>query len=54
MLVLGRNVGERIIIDNDIVIEILSIVGSRVKIGIAAPKEVPIVRGELLEQEAAK
>jgi carbon storage regulator len=49
MLVLTRKVGERIIIDNNIVVEVLEIVGSRVRIGLQAPPGVTILREELLE-----
>jgi carbon storage regulator len=48
MLVLTRKVGERIVIDNDIVVEVLEVVGSRVRIGIQAPSGVTILRQELL------
>jgi carbon storage regulator len=49
MLVLRRKVGERIILDGVISIAVLAIEGERVKIGIAAPAEVAIVREELLK-----
>jgi carbon storage regulator len=48
MLVLTRKVGERIILDNHIVLEVLSVKGDRVRLGIEAPKEVHVVREELL------
>lgn len=47
MLVLTRRPNESIIIYDNIVITVLSIEGDKVKIGIAAPKEVPILRQEL-------
>ncbi len=50
MLVLSRKTGEGITLDRDIVIEVLSIDGDRVRIGIQAPKEMRIFRKELLEQ----
>lgn len=49
MLVLSRKVGQRIVIDNRIEIVINRVAGNRVSIGIEAPKEVPILRGELQE-----
>ena len=49
MLVLSRKVGQRIIIDDRIEIIINRISGNRVSVGIVAPKEVPIIRGELKE-----
>ncbi|MDN5344599.1 MAG: carbon storage regulator [Clostridia bacterium] len=48
MLVLTRRVNEAIIIDNRIKITIVGIEDDKVRIGIDAPPEVPIVRQELL------
>jgi carbon storage regulator len=48
MLVLTRRVGERIVIDNRIVIEVLSVKGSRVRIGVQSPPGVTVLRDELL------
>ena len=47
MLALSRKIGESIVINNDIEITILEIKGDQVKVGIAAPKSVPIYRKEL-------
>ena len=47
MLVLSRKEGEKIRIGQDIVITITAIKGGRVKLGIEAPTEVPVLRGEL-------
>ena len=43
MLALSRKVNESIIIGNDIEITILEIKGDQIKIGINAPKSVPII-----------
>jgi carbon storage regulator len=48
MLVLTRRIGERIVIDNQIVLEVLEVKGNRIRLGIDAPADVPIVREELL------
>jgi carbon storage regulator len=48
MLVLSRKAGEGILVDGDITISVLSIEAGRVRIGIRAPLDVPIVREELL------
>ena len=47
MLVLSRKEGEQLLIGDNVVLTINRIAGNRVAIGIEAPKEVPIVRGEL-------
>jgi carbon storage regulator len=49
MLVLTRKLEESIVIADDIVITILSIDRDKVKLGIAAPREVPVMRKELFE-----
>lgn len=51
MLVLSRRIGESIVIDGDIYIKVLDVKGDRIKLGIVAPKEVPIFRTEISEQE---
>jgi len=51
MLVLTRKAHERIVIDGNIVIEVLEVLGNRVRIGIQAPDGVSILREELLTRE---
>ena len=48
MLVLSRKATERILIGDDIAITIVRIGPNSVRIGIDAPKEVNVVRGELV------
>lgn len=50
MLALSRKINESIIIGNDIEITVLEVKGDQVKIGISAPKSVPIYRKELYLQ----
>ena len=50
MLALSRKKNEAIIINNDIEITVLEVKGDQVKIGISAPKEVPIYRKEVYIQ----
>ena len=47
MLVLSRKAGERIWIGDDISVTVVRISGGGVRIGIEAPKEMPVVREEL-------
>lgn len=58
MLVLTRKPGESIIIGDEIIIQVVESVGrgrnARIKIGITAPKELPIFRTELLEDKPTK
>lgn len=50
MLALTRKKGESIMINNDIEISILEIRGDQIKIGISAPKAVPVYRKEVYNQ----
>jgi carbon storage regulator len=47
MLVIRRRAGESLFIGEDVEIEVLEIAGSQVKLGIRAPREVPILRAEI-------
>ena len=49
MLVLSRKKNESIIINNDIVVTVVEIRGDKVRLGIVAPKEVPVHRQEVYE-----
>jgi carbon storage regulator len=48
MLVLSRQVYQRIVIGDSIVLTVTRIEGNQVRIGIEAPPDVPIIREELL------
>ena len=50
MLALSRKKNEALIINNNIDITVLEIKGEQVKLGISAPKEVPIYRKEVYTQ----
>jgi len=56
MLALSRKKNEAIIINNNVEVTILEVKGDQVKLGITAPKEVPVYRKEvyLQIQEANK
>jgi len=58
MLVLSRKKNESIVINDDIVVTIVEVRGGKVRLGIEAPKDIPVHRRELLgailaEQELA-
>ncbi len=54
MLALSRKKNEAIMINNNIEITVLDIRGDQVKLGIAAPKEIPIYRKEVYLQIQAE
>ena len=47
MLVLSRKKNEAIVIDGQIRIEVLKVKGNTIRLGITAPKDVRVLRGEL-------
>ena len=50
MLVLSRKTQEAIVIDGEITVRILEIRGNTVRLGVEAPKEIPVLRSELIER----
>ena len=53
LLVLARNVGEKIIIGDDITITITAINGKQVKVGVDAPRHLRVDREEIRERRIA-
>ena len=49
MLVLSRKKNESIVINNDITIVVVEIRGDKVRLGVEAPKEVPVHRQEVYD-----
>ena len=52
MLVLSRKVGERLVIADNIVVEVVRIRGNRITLGVVAPEDVKIMRSELKAHQA--
>jgi carbon storage regulator len=49
VLIITRRPGERIMLGDDVVVEVVEVSGSSVRLGIAAPRSVPIYREEIWE-----
>ena len=49
MLVLSRKKNEKIVIDENIIITIVEVRGDKVRLGIEAPRDVPIHRSEVYD-----
>ena len=54
MLVLSRKKGERLVIRDNIVVTVVDLGGGKVRLGIEAPREVPVHRQELLDKINAR
>jgi carbon storage regulator len=50
MLILTRRVGESVKIGTEVTVTVLEVKGSQVRIGIAAPKDLPVHREEVYER----
>ena len=51
MLKLTRRPGEQLLIGKNVVVEILEVSGNQVRLGVAAPKDVKVLREELLDTD---
>ncbi|QVL32257.1 carbon storage regulator CsrA [Telmatocola sphagniphila] len=49
MLVLSRKKNESIVINNEITVTVIEIRGDKVRLGIVAPKDVPVHRQEVMD-----
>jgi carbon storage regulator len=47
MLIITRRPGEKIMVGDDVVVHVIEIVGSSVRVGIQAPRSVPVYREEI-------
>jgi carbon storage regulator len=49
VLIITRRPGEKIMLGDDVVIEVIEVSGSSVRVGIAAPRSLPVYREEIWE-----
>ena len=54
MLVLSRRKGESIVINNEIEVTVLEVNGDKIRLGVTAPREVPVHRKEVAERIEAE
>ncbi len=50
MLVLSRQIGEQIYIGDDVIVTLIDIRGDKARIGVEAPKDIPVHRREIAER----
>ena len=50
MLVLTRRVGEKLVIGNEVIVEVVSVSGDGVRLGITAPRETSVHRFEVFDE----
>jgi carbon storage regulator len=54
MLILGRRVGEDVMIGKDIVVKVIGVYGGQIRLGIDAPKDVEVHRKEIYQKIHSK
>ena len=51
MLVLCRRIGERLVIDDKITVTVIEIRGGQIRLGVEAPREIPVWREEVVAKK---
>jgi carbon storage regulator len=54
MLIITRRAGEKVMLGDDVVVEVIEVVGNTVRIGIQAPRSVPVYREEIWDAVRAE
>ena len=54
MLIITRKAGEKIMLGDDVVVHVMEIVGNSVRIGIQAPRSLPVYREEIWDAVRAE
>ena len=50
MLILTRRVGETLVIGDDVIVTVLGVKGNQVRLGVNAPRDLPVHREEIYER----
>lgn len=54
MLIVTRRIGESLVIGDNITVTVLAAQGQQIRIGVHAPKEIPVLREELVQRDRRK